>query len=75
MLGSSKEQFSYCTGKIIEAYAKAERCKTFTAGDHITGIAKLIGVDHLIDYFITGAKTTSYYITGKQLPGLGPFFK
>ncbi|MBN2444798.1 MAG: phosphoglycerate kinase [Spirochaetales bacterium] len=74
MLGNAKEPFIKCTEKIIDSYART-RCETFMAGDHIAGIAQKIGVADKIDHFITGAKTTSFYITGRQLPGFELFVK
>lgn len=74
MLGSANPKYRACTEEIIKSYSQAT-CKSFMAGDHIAGVAKLIGAEQGIDYMITGAKTTSYYITGKHLPGIEPFIK
>lgn len=74
MLGRSESRYIHCTKEIIYAYANSD-CVSFMAGDHIAGIASLINVEDKIDHIITGAKTTSFYITGKHLPGLEPFIK
>lgn len=74
MLGSAKPKYRSCTEEIIKTYSQAS-CISFMAGDHIAGIAKLISAESGIDYMITGAKTTSYYITGKHLPGIEPYIK
>jgi 3-phosphoglycerate kinase len=74
MLGSATPPFNKQTQKIIDCYANAP-CTTYMAGDHIIGMAYAIGVQDRINHFITGAQTTSFYLTGKSLPGLIPFLR
>jgi len=74
MMGGSYEPFNKGTIELIRSLANGS-CQSFMAGDHISGIARMIDVDEKIDYLITGAETTNYFLTGKSLPGIIPFRK
>jgi len=74
MLGHTREPYRKMTEKVIERYACGS-CISYMAGDHIAGLANIIGVEADIDYIIRGAKTTSFYFTNNKLPGLDPFVK
>jgi 3-phosphoglycerate kinase len=75
MMGSSDANDVAMTQDIIRAYADVG-VESFMAGDHIVELANdlgLLGRNQSSLSAVTGADTTTFYMTGESLPGLAPF--
>jgi 3-phosphoglycerate kinase len=74
MLGRGSQPEREQTATVIRRYCESG-AEAFMAGDHILAIAHDMGLGARLSGSVTGAQTTSYYMTGVQLPGLVPFLK
>lgn len=72
MLGASSGPARHQTEEIIDHYCKIVP-EVYLAGDHILDIATELGHSQKLAGAVTGAYTTSNYMTGIELPGLAPF--
>lgn len=74
MLGRGSHPEVEQTAAVIRRYCESS-AEAFMSGDHILAIAHEMGLGGRLSGSVTGAQTTSYYMTGVQLPGLVPFLK
>lgn len=62
------------TKAVMRTYCEAG-VESYLAGDHVTALAYEMGLSDRLQAMITGAQTTSFYMTGVSLPGLVPFLR